>query len=360
MAYLRIEDLSKRFDKFQAIRQTNLVIKKGELFCLLGPAGCGKTTLLRMLAGFEEPSEGKIFLDGKELTGIPPFRRPVNMMFQSYAIFPHMTVEENIAFGLKQDGFSKTNIHQKVEEALDLVEMPKLAKRKPNQLSGGQRQRVALARILVKQPKLLLLDEPMAALDKKLREQMQWEVVDILEKVEATCVMVTHDQSEAMTMASRIAIMNEGEILQVGTPSEIYELPNSRYTAGFIGTVNLFEGTVIQDEADHVIIQSPILKHPIFVDHGITGNEGMNVTVALRPEKIRIASKPAEKLHNCASGIVSDIAYFGSHSIYHIELESGQLVYVHLPNSERGTPQASWNDKVYLEWSPHGCVVLLQ
>ena len=357
-SYLSIEGVSKKFEQFQAVRYTNLKIRKGEIFCLLGPSGCGKTTLLRMLAGFEQPSEGKIFLDGSELTGIPPFRRPVNMMFQSYAIFPHMTVEQNVAFGLKQDQVAKDKIREKVQEALELVEMPKLAKRKPHQLSGGQRQRVALARILVKQPKLLLLDEPMAALDKKLREQMQLEVVDILEKVEATCVMVTHDQSEAMTMASRIAIMNEGEILQVGTPSEIYELPNCRYTAEFIGTVNLFDGTVIQDEADHVIIQSPVLKYPIFVDHGITGTEGMSVTVALRPEKISMASKPPEKLHNCATGIVQDISYFGSHSIYHVELETGKLVYVHLPNPERGASHATWQDKVFLEWNPHSCVVL--
>ena len=335
-------------------------IEQGELFCLLGASGCGKSTLLRMLAGFESPSEGRIFIDGTDVTTIPSYERPVNMMFQSYAIFPHMTVEQNIAFGLKQEKQSKTEIRKRVEEILELVEMPKLAKRKPHQLSGGQRQRVALARILAKRPKLLLLDEPMAALDKKLREQMQLEVVDILESVNATCIMVTHDQEEAMTMASRIAIMHEGEIIQVGTPNDIYEMPNCRYTANFIGSVNLFEGKVIEDKADHVLIDTTKLEKPIFVDHGITGTLGMDVTVAVRPEKISLQREPFDVPHNCASGTVRDIAYLGSHSIYHVELENGKILLVNISNLERGSEQPIWEEKVFLNWHPHSSVVLTQ
>ena len=358
--YVDIQGINKRFDDFVAVRNTDLSIEKGELFCLLGASGCGKSTLLRMLAGFETPSEGRIFIDGTDVTSIPSYQRPVNMMFQSYAIFPHMTVEQNIAFGLKQEKRSKTEIRKRVAEILELVEMPKLAKRKPHQLSGGQRQRVALARILAKRPKLLLLDEPMAALDKKLREQMQLEVVDILESVNATCMMVTHDQEEAMTMASRIAIMHEGEILQVGTPNDIYEQPNCRYTANFIGSVNLFEGKVIEDKADHVLIETTDLKKPIFVDHGITGTMGMEVTVAIRPEKISLQRKPFDAPHNCVSGTVRDIAYLGSHSIYHVEIETGKIMLVHISNLERGSEQPTWEETVYLKWHPHSAVVLTQ
>lgn len=358
--FVEIQGISKRFDDFVAVRDTNLSIEQGELFCLLGASGCGKSTLLRMLAGFESPSEGRIFIDGTDVTTIPSYERPVNMMFQSYAIFPHMTVEQNIAFGLKQEKQSKTEIRKRVEEILELVEMPKLAKRKPHQLSGGQRQRVALARILAKRPKLLLLDEPMAALDKKLREQMQLEVVDILESVNATCIMVTHDQEEAMTMASRIAIMHEGEIIQVGTPNDIYEMPNCRYTANFIGSVNLFEGKVIENKADHVLIETTKLEKPIFVDHGITGTLGMDVTVAVRPEKISLQREPFDAPHNCASGTVRDIAYLGSHSIYHVELENGKILLVNISNLERGSEQPIWEEKVFLNWHPHSSVVLTQ
>lgn len=357
---MKIEGLSKRFDDFVAVRETNLSINKGELFCLLGASGCGKTTLLRMLAGFESPSAGKIHIDEVDMSGIPPFERPVNMMFQSYAIFPHMTVEQNVAFGLKQDRMSKKEIRTRVAEVLELVEMPRLARRKPHQLSGGQRQRVALARILAKRPKLLLLDEPMAALDKKLREQMQLEVVNILESVNATCVMVTHDQEEAMTMATRIAVMQEGQILQVGTPTDVYEIPNCRFTANFIGTVNLFEGTVIEDEADHVMISCPELKHPVYVDHGITGVKGMSVSVAVRPEKITLNRQPTGEPHNCASGTVSDIAYLGSHSKYHVELENGKILFVHLSNLERGADRPTWDDPVHVHWHPHSVIVLTQ
>ncbi len=359
-SYVKIEQISKKFDDFTAVSSTDISIEKGELFCLLGASGCGKSTLLRMLAGFERPSGGKIFIDGVDMTYTPPFERPVNMMFQSYAIFPHMTVEQNVAFGLKQDRISKAEIKKRVAEVLELVEMPKLAKRKPHQLSGGQRQRVALARILAKRPKLLLLDEPMAALDKKLREQMQLEVVDILENVDATCVMVTHDQEEAMTMASRIAIMSEGQIKQIGTPTDIYEMPNCRYTANFIGSVNLFEGKVIEDAADHVIIKSDDLSKTIHVDHGITGTLGMNVVVAIRPEKIMIAKKPFDETHNNDLGVVRDIAYLGSHSIYHVELSNGKIVLVHLSNQERGAEHPIWEEKIYIQWKSRNAIVLTQ
>ncbi len=239
---LKIERVSKLFDDVRAVDDVSLDINQGEIFALLGGSGSGKSTLLRMLAGFEKPSEGRIYLDGVDITDMPPHERPINMMFQSYALFPHMSVEQNIAFGLKQDKLPKDEIAARVAEMLKLVHMEEYAKRKPAQLSGGQRQRVALARSLAKRPKLLLLDEPMGALDKKLRTQMQLEVVDILEAVGVTCVMVTHDQEEAMTMAERISIMNEGWIAQTGSPMDIYESPSSRMVAEFIGSVNLFEG----------------------------------------------------------------------------------------------------------------------
>ncbi|MGS0728801.1 ABC transporter ATP-binding protein, partial [Shewanella sp. 0m-11] len=266
-------------------------------------SGSGKSTLLRILAGFEKPSEGRIFLDGEDITDMPPHERPINMMFQSYALFPHMTVEQNIAFGLKQDKLSKAEITSRVQEMLKLVHMETYAKRKPNQLSGGQRQRVALARSLAKRPKLLLLDEPMGALDKKLRTQMQLEVVDILEAVGVTCVMVTHDQEEAMTMAGRISIMNDGWIAQTGSPTDIYESPNSRMVAEFIGSVNLFEGEIVVDKADHVLIKSEGLSQKLFIDHGVsTSVEDKTVWVAVRPEKTRITREQPEGEHNWSSG----------------------------------------------------------
>ena len=286
--YLRIESVRKDFDGFLAVDDVSLSIRRGEIFALLGASGCGKSTLLRMLAGFESVSTGRIELDGQDLARLPPYERPVNMMFQSYALFPHMTVADNIAFGLKQDGLRGAELKNRVEEMLNLVHMESMARRKPHQLSGGQQQRVALARSLAKSPKLLLLDEPMGALDKKLRSEMQLEVVNIIERLGVTCVMVTHDQEEAMTMAHRIAVMNAGRIMQVGAPDEIYEQPANRFTAEFIGSVNLIEGKIEEDEPDHVTIRSPVLADPIWVGHGQTGYEGMDVGFALRPEKITL------------------------------------------------------------------------
>ena len=357
--YVRLEGLRKEFDGTIAVFETNLDIHKGEIFALLGSTGCGKTTLLRMLSGFETPSAGRILIDGEDMTHVAPHHRPTNMMFQSYAIFPHMTVEQNIAFGLKQEGQPREQIKKTVTEMLELVRMTPYAKRKPHQLSGGQRQRVALARSLAKRPKLLLLDEPMSALDKKLRNQVQFEIVNILEQLGMTCVIVTHDQEEAMTMAHRMAVMDQGEILQVGTPSEIYEHPNCRFTAEFIGSVNLFEGTLTEDEPDYVVIDSQEACCPIRIGHGISGSFGMQVWAALRPEKIRIQREPSESGFNCAQGTVDEIGYQGSHSIYHIRLDSGKRAIVTQPNLSRDLDERpTWGDHVYLSWDEYAPVVL--
>jgi putrescine transport system ATP-binding protein len=364
--YIRIEKVSKRFGDFLAVDDVDLSIYRGELFSLLGGSGSGKTTLLRMLAGFEQPSEGKIFIDGVDMAGIPPYERPVNMMFQSYALFPHMSVEQNIAFGLKQDRMGSEQIRERVAEMLDLVQLDKFAGRRPHQLSGGQRQRVALARALAKRPKLLLLDEPLGALDKRLREQTQFELMKIQDKLGVTFVVVTHDQQEAMTMSCRIAVMNQGYIAQVGTPTEIYEFPNSRFTAQFIGDVNIFEGRVIEDGADHVLIQSEEAGCELYVNHGAPMPLGAQVAVAVRPEKIMLSQEEpsAEERaagRNLTVGTVTDIAYLGDASIYIIELDSGKTVRVTAPNVARRVDMPiDWEDRVYLSWRPHVGVVLAQ
>ncbi|MGL4474796.1 MAG: polyamine ABC transporter ATP-binding protein [Shewanella sp.] len=356
---LRIEKVSKVFDGCRAVDEVSLSIERGEIFALLGGSGSGKTTLLRMLAGFEQPTEGRIFLDGQDITDLPPYERPINMMFQSYALFPHMTVEQNIAFGLKQDKLPKAQITARVQEMLKLVRMEQFAKRKPHQLSGGQRQRVALARSLAKRPKLLLLDEPMGALDKKLRTEMQLEVVEILERVGVTCVMVTHDQEEAMTMAGRMSIMSDGWVMQTGTPQDIYESPNSRMVAEFIGSVNMFAGEIIEDMADHVIIQSPALAQPFYLGHGITTQlDDRQVWVAVRPEKTLVSKTKPEQDYNWAEGIVHDIAYLGGISVYYIRLAHGQLVQCSMLNRERGADQPTWDDNVYISWDDTSAVVL--
>ncbi|HEX3140999.1 MAG TPA: polyamine ABC transporter ATP-binding protein, partial [Rhizobacter sp.] len=349
----------KKFGDSTAVDNVNLSIAKNELFALLGSSGCGKSTLLRMLAGFEKPTRGKVWVDGQDLTPLPPYERPVNMMFQSYALFPHMTVEQNIAFGLRRDGLPKEQVAARVEAMLKLVQLGKFAKRKPHQLSGGQQQRVALARSLAKSPKLLLLDEPMGALDKKLRSQMQLELANIIERLQVTCVMVTHDQEEAMTMATRIAIMDSGRILQIGTPDEIYEQPSNRFTAEFIGSVNLFEGSIEEDEKDYATIRTPALAHPIRIGHGLTGYEGQKVTFSLRPEKISVAKDEPPDACNKARGSIEDIAYFGSHSVYHVRLPSGQKVLANFANSQRwASERFTWNDEVWLSWGDNAGVVL--
>ena len=356
---LEIRNLTKSFDGQAAVDDVSLTIYKGEIFALLGASGCGKSTLLRMLAGFEQPTQGQIVLDGVDLSQVPPYQRPINMMFQSYALFPHMTVEQNIAFGLKQDKLPSAEIKSRVAEMLTLVHMQEFAKRKPHQLSGGQRQRVALARSLAKRPKLLLLDEPMGALDKKLRDRMQLEVVDILERVGATCVMVTHDQEEAMTMAGRIAIMNRGKFVQIGEPEEIYEHPTSRFSAEFIGSVNVFEGVLKERLDDVLILTSPGLVHPLKVDVDVSVTDGVPVYVALRPEKIMLCEEVPEDGSNFAVGEVVNIAYLGDLSIYHVRLHSGQMITAQLQNGHRfrkGMP--TWGDEVRLCWEADSCVVL--
>ncbi len=356
---LEIRNLTKSFDGQHAVDDVNLTIYKGEIFALLGPSGCGKSTLLRMLAGFESPTQGQIVLDGLDLSHVPPYQRPINMMFQSYALFPHMTVEQNIAFGQKQDRLSKEVIAERVAEMLALVHMQEYARRKPHQLSGGQRQRVALARSLAKRPKLLLLDEPMGALDKKLRDRMQHEVVDILERVGATCVMVTHDQEEAMTMAGRIAIMNRGKFVQMGEPEEIYEHPTTRFSAEFIGSVNLFEGLLRDRQDDGLIIDCPGLIHPLKVASDVSVVDGVPVSVALRPEKVMLCEAVPADGCNFAVGEVVHIAYLGDLSIYHVRLRSGQMISAQLQNAYRfrkDTP--TWGDEVRLCWDADSCVVL--
>ncbi|WP_440778703.1 polyamine ABC transporter ATP-binding protein [Pseudomonas syringae] len=356
---VRIDRVTKKFDETIAVDDVSLQINKGEIFALLGGSGSGKSTLLRMLAGFERPTEGRIYLDGVDITDMPPYERPINMMFQSYALFPHMTVADNIAFGLKQDKLAKSEIEARVAEMLKLVQMTQYAKRKPHQLSGGQRQRVALARSLAKKPKLLLLDEPMGALDKKLRSQMQLELVEIIERVGVTCVMVTHDQEEAMTMAERIAIMHLGWIAQIGSPIDIYETPTSRLVCEFIGSVNLFEGEVIEDMEGHALIRSPELERNIYVGHGVsTSVEDKHITYALRPEKLLITAEQPGFEYNWSRGKVHDIAYLGGHSVFYVELPGGKLVQSFVANAERQGARPTWGDEVYVWWEDDSGVVL--
>jgi putrescine transport system ATP-binding protein len=357
--FVQIVDVVKKFGETVAVKQVNLSVKKGELFALLGSSGCGKSTLLRMLAGLESVTSGKILIDGEDLAQMPPYRRPVNMMFQSYALFPHMTVEANVAFGLKQEGVAKTELKERVQTVLDLVQMGRFAKRKPHQLSGGQQQRVALARSLVKRPKLLLLDEPMSALDKQIRQRTQIELVNILDKVGVTCIMVTHDQEEAMTMAGRLAVMSEGEIIQLGTPHEVYEYPNSRFSAEFIGSTNLFDGNVVEDEPDHIFVETPDLPVRLYVNHGITGPLGMPLTISVRPERIALTRKPPEGAYNWGKGTVTNIAYMGGYSLYHVKLDGGKTVVANVTSlalSEIDPP--TWGDEVYVRWSASAGVVL--
>jgi len=363
-AYVRIENITKRFGDFVAVNNVSLKIFKGEIFCLLGGSGCGKSTLLRMMAGFENPSSGAIYLDGQDMAGVPPYDRPVNMMFQSYALFPHMTVEKNIAFGLEQEkGLTRADIATRVTDILEIVKLGSFAARKPHQLSGGQRQRVALARSLVKRPKLLLLDEPLGALDKKLREATQFELINIQEQLGVTFIVVTHDQEESMTLASRIGVMNRGEIVQIGTPTEIYEFPQNKFVADFIGSVNMFEGTMIEDLPDHVRIKSDELGGTIYVDHGISAAPGAIVYTAIRPEKINILrTPPADTTENCVKGVVKEIAYMGDVSIYLVKIDTGKTIRVTLPNVERlsDDERIAWDETVWLSWHGSSPVVVTQ
>ena len=357
---LRVEGLTKIYDgAVKAVDNISLTVATGEIFALLGGSGCGKSTLLRMLAGFETPTKGKIFLAGQDITNLPPYKRPINMMFQSYALFPHLSVWENIAFGLKRDGMPKDAIIERVEKMLGLVQLTKYAKRKPHQLSGGQQQRVALARSLAKRPKLLLLDEPLGALDKKLRETTQLELVNIIEEVGVTCVLVTHDQEEAMTMASRIAVMSEGYFLQVGSPDAVYEIPNSRQVANFIGNVNMFDGVIDEDEPDHVTVICKECTH--YVGHGISCSPGQAVGVALRPEKIILSKDKPDTQYNWCAGEVIEIVYFGAHTTYHLKLDSGKVIKAQELNNTRDLSCGlTWGDRAYAHWNDMAMVVLTQ
>jgi putrescine transport system ATP-binding protein len=359
--FLRIREVTKHFGELYAVDNVSIDIYRGEFFALLGPSGCGKTTLLRMLAGFEAPTSGRIEIDGQDMAPVPPWRRPVNMMFQSYALFPHMSVADNIAFGLRQDRVPREEIRRRVDEALALLRLEGFGGRRPERLSGGQRQRVALARALVKRPKLLLLDEPLGALDKKLRERTQFELVNIQESLGITFVIVTHDQEEAMTVSTRMAVMNEGQAVQVGTPSEVYEYPASRFVADFIGDVNVLEARVVATDESRMRLASAEAGCEIEADRAIAAPAGETVFVAVRPEKFELLTQPPPVTDtNCMTGTVVDIGYLGDVSIYHVRIEpGGKVVRATVANRRRLIERpVTWEDRVWLAWRPDASVVL--
>src|SRR5215468_41533 len=364
--FISFKNVTKRFGDFTAVDDLSLNIYHREFFALLGASGCGKSTLLRMLAGFEQPTAGEIVLDGTDMAGTPPYRRPVNMMFQSYALFPHMTVEKNIAFGLEQEGLSRDAIRRQVGEILDIVKMNGFSARKPHQLSGGQRQRVALARALVKRPKLLLLDEPLAALDKKLREHTQFELLNIQQRLGVTFIVVTHDQEEAMTLGQRLGVMNHGRIVQVGTPSDIYESPATRFVADFIGSVNMFEGRVSDARGEGLGLECGELGCTLRAERAVSCERGATVWAAIRPEKINISRQPphtaqAAVPENAVRGTVKEIAYMGDMSIYLVQIASGKLLRVTLPNTTRGGERPiAREESVWLSWHGSSPVVLTE
>jgi putrescine transport system ATP-binding protein len=359
-AQIVINGVSKSYGGFTAVDAVSLSIHKGEMFALVGASGCGKTTLLRMLAGFADPTAGRISIDGVEMTGVPPHERPVNMMFQSYALFPHMSVEKNVGYGLKRLDLDRATKKQRIQEALEMVQLPHLAQRRPHQLSGGQRQRVALARALIRRPKVLLLDEPLSALDKKLREQTQFELMDLQYQVGITFIVVTHDQDEAMALATRIAVMDRGKVIQVGTPAEIYEFPQTRFVADFVGTTNLFEGTVSACEPGCTTVSCVETGCDLWVDDVGRFAPGQKVLVALRPEKIRL-SKQANSVArvNQLKGVVWELGYLGNRSTYQIKTASGKLVTVFAQNEQRTSQWTiDWSDEVYVSWPADAAVLL--
>jgi putrescine transport system ATP-binding protein len=355
---VRFDAVTKRFGDTLAVDALSLDIFPGEFFALLGPSGCGKSTLLRLLAGFETPSAGRVLLDGTAIDAVPPHRRPVNMMFQNYALFPHLTVEGNVAFGLKQEGRPRGETAARVAEMLALVKLAPLARRKPHGLSGGERQRVALARSLVKRPRVLLLDEPLAALDKQLRGETQFELMELQARLGTAFVIVTHDQEEAMTVAHRMAVMDRGRIVQVGTPAEVYEQPNSRYVASFVGDVNLIEGRLTETGPSGSRIDSAA-GGKLVTNQRIAAAAGATVWVSLRPEKLRVATAPPAANENCVAGRIAEIAYLGNVSIYKVRLDNGFIMQAQLPNLTRVVERPiGTNDRVWLSWTPDAGVVL--
>lgn len=360
MSFIDISGVSKKFGDFTAVDNVSLQIEKGELFSILGGSGCGKTTLLRILAGFEIPTTGKIEIDGIDVTQQPPYERPVNMMFQSYALFPHMTVEKNIGYGLRKEGISNAETSTRIDEMLDMVQLKDFATRRPEQLSGGQRQRVALARALIKRPKVLLLDEPLAALDKKLREHTQFELMNIQDELGITFVVVTHDQEEAMTLSTRIAVMNNGRFQQVGTPKEIYEFPKNRFVADFIGTINTFSGVVTQVSDDRIVVHCDDLGTSITTLGREALKVGDPVDIAVRPEKLFVTrEEPDPDDGTTVSGIVDNLGYLGNRSLYRIRLPTGKIVLASLQNRRRSIERfLEWEDEVWISWRPRSAVVL--
>ncbi|WP_235917080.1 ABC transporter ATP-binding protein [Maritimibacter harenae] len=359
---IRFRNVTKRFGDFTAIDDLTLDIYEREFFALLGPSGCGKTTMMRMLAGFETPTEGVIEIGGRDMARVPPNQRPVNMMFQSYALFPHLSVYDNIAFGLKRSDMPKDQIADRVAEMLRLTRLEKFAKRKPHMISGGQRQRVALARSLAKAPKLLLLDEPLGALDKKLREETQFELMDIQEKTGTTFVIVTHDQEEAMTVATRVAVMDAGRIEQVDTPPAIYEGPKTVYVADFIGDVNLIEGTATKTGEHAYDVAYAAGRDPIKVSECMAEvADGSAVTFAIRPEKLLVTRERPEDRPNALEGTIIDIGYLGNLSTYHVELPGGQMVKATMTNASRiSRRDFTWEDKVWVSFRASAGVVLTE
>lgn len=358
---LDLQGVTRRFGDVVAVNAVDLTVRRGELFSLLGGSGCGKSTLLRMIAGFEPPDSGQIRIDGRDMTTVPPYERPVNMVFQSYALFPHMTVAQNVAYGLRQEGMARSERDDRVHDVLKLVDLPDLARRKPNQLSGGQRQRVALARGLAKQPRILLLDEPLGALDRKLRERTQFELVNLQDRIGITFILVTHDQEEAMTMSDRIGVMRDGQIHQIGAPREVYEYPNSRFVADFIGSANLLTGEVIAATEGMVQVRLAATGTSIFVASPAPVSPGATVTVMVRPEKLQTVTGPAVVSGdaNLLSGVVQDIAYLGDMSVYHVEIADGLRIQVAMANRlHTGEEPITWDDTIHLTWHPGDGVVL--
>jgi len=355
-----IENVSKNFDHVAAVDSVSLKIYKGEIFALVGGSGCGKTTLLRMLAGFNEPSSGRVLIDDVDMTGVPPYSRPVNMMFQSYALFPHMNVEKNVGYGLRRLNIPEAERKQRIEAALEMVQLGSLGKRKPHQLSGGQRQRVALARALIRRPKVLLLDEPLSALDKRLREQTQFELMNIQYEVGITFIIVTHDQEEAMALSTRIAVMDRGRVIQVGTPAEVYEFPQNKFVANFIGTTNLFESTITACEPGRITVHCASWNSDLVVDDRGRFSLGQRVCVAIRPEKIRLSKTPATVPgQNCIKGMVWELGYLGNHSVYRVKTENGKILIVSMQNLRRTADWSiDWSDEVYAIWDADAAIVL--